>query len=59
MLEDQHVQGFYISRSMYKTRHLYVHNMVLLNIVTFVHKPSTDNLQEVMNIRTKNVEIRI
>ena len=46
------------NRTMYKTNLIIVQNNTLLNIVTFVHKPSTDYLPEVLHIRTKNVQIR-
>ena len=46
-------------RTMYKTNLIIVQNNTLLNIVTFVYKPSTDYLLEVLHIRTKNVQIRL
>ena len=44
---------------MYITNTVYVQKNALLNIVTFVHNTSTDNLPGVLNIRTKYVQIRL
>lgn len=44
---------------MYKNSISDVHKNTLLNIVTFMYKTYTDNLPEVLNLRTKNVQIRL
>ncbi len=44
---------------MYITKTFNVQKNTLLNIVTFIHKTSTENLPEVLNIRTIIVQIRL